>query len=423
MQLSPTRPATALRLRLRAAAAALLAAGAVNAARAETPAARWQFDATGLGYVERSRTVVIEPVARITRLFESGQSLWLQTTLDAMTGASPTGAQPSGRVQTVTSASGTVSTSTANQVPTAPFHDFRGALDLGGVQPLGGIASIAASGHYSREKDYTSRGGTGQFSLDLDRHLITVTVGGSLYRDTVTPVGGIRVPLSDGTSFLPEGALPRRTSEGSAGISRVLSRRWMVSLNGSRTHEEGYLTEPYKIVSLIEGDGTPSPDSLLTEGRPGTRNRNALMASSVYHLTDDVLYASYRYYWDDWGVRSHTLDLKYHEELPLHDYLVPHLRLYTQTRADFFVFGLPQGGAVPRYATSDLRLGPLHSVTLGLTYGFTLPDHPGEFTIRGEYIHQWGDGHPASAIGVQQQLDLFPGEDVYTVTGGYTLRF
>jgi hypothetical protein len=136
-----------------------------------------------------------------------------------------------------------------------------------------------------------------------------------------------------------------------------------------------------------------------------------------------VFYATYRYYWDDWGVKSHTVDLKYRTDLPEHDWLQPHLRYYTQTAADFFVFGLPLGAPLPRYATSDFRLGPLHSATLGLTYGCPVPNAPGEFTVRGEYMRQWGDGHPSTALGTQRTMDLFPSLDTFTLVAGYSVQF
>jgi hypothetical protein len=213
------------------------------------------------------------------------------------------------------------------------------------------------------------------------------------------------------------------------GISRVLTRRWLFGLNGERVHEDGYLTEPYKILSVAYGPerpdsiGFPMPNAEVTEKRPTVRNRTDVLASSVYHLQDDVLYASYRYYWDDWGVKSHTIDLKYRTDLPEHDWLQPHVRFYSQTQADFFTFGLQQGKPLPQYATSDFRLGPLRSASIGLMYGCPVPNSPGELTIRGEYMRQWGAGHPASAIGAQKAVDLFPSLDTFTLVAGYSVQF
>ena len=434
MQLTPGSGPT-MRARLRAAACVLLAVGAPTLAHAQAQVIagdpQWRFDATGLIYSEKARTTIVEPVASIARLFAGGTQLSARFSLDAMTGASPSGAQASNKVQTVTSASGNTSTQSATDVPTKPFHDLRGALDLGWDQPIGSLLTLSSGGHVSRERDYSSLGGHAQAALDLDHHLVTLTFGGGVNHDQVSPIGGIHrggVPTSDPNLLLPDTRRPKDVTDGLVGISRVLTRRWMVSANGSRTHEQGYLTEPYKVLSLIDATGTPATTTdgvpiEVTENRPATRNRNAVVGNSVYHLETDVLYASYRYYWDDWGVKSHTLDLKYHFDLPEHDYVLPHVRLYTQTQASFFHFALPLGEGLPTFASSDARLGPLHSLTLGVTYGFTLPDQPGDFTVRGEYIRQWGDGHPANAIGVQQQLDLFPSEDIFDLTAGYSVRF
>lgn len=425
MQLTSGAPVPVLRARLRAATCVLLAAGAPAAAHAEGAAPAWQFDGSTLVYAEKARTQIVEPVARITRLFAGGQSLSAQFALDAMSGASPSGAQPSGRVQTTTSASGTLTTHAANEVPTVPFHDFRSALDLSYAQPVG-FATFTTGGHFSRERDYRSLGAHESVSLDLMHHLTTVTIGGGVNRDHVVPIGGVRVGLTDGTRYESGSSRSKDVTDGLVGVSRVLTRRWMVSVNAARTHEQGYLTEPYKIVSLIDATGYPIPESLLTEKRPSTRNRNSVVGSSVYHFAKDVLYTTYRYYWDDWGVRSHTVDLKYRQELPEHDWLQPHVRYYQQTQADFFTFGLPLSQPVsqrPKYASSDLRLGPLRTLTLGASYGFRWPDLPGEFSLRGEYLRQWGDGHPSYAIGAQRTLDLFPPEDVFTVTAGYSVPF
>ena len=82
---------------------------------------------------------------------------------------------------------------------------------------------------------------------------------------------------------------------------------------------------------------TGFPLSEVREKRPDLRTRSSVMGSTVYHLKDDVLYANYRYYWDDWSVRSHTIDLKYRHDLTSDSYVLPHGRGYTQTAADVIV--------------------------------------------------------------------------------------
>jgi hypothetical protein len=419
------RPAGAGAARRRiAAACALLAAGTPMSSRADGGATT-QIEATGLAYGEQGRTGIFEPTVRATRLFSNGQTLSAQLGIDAMTGASPTGAMPSSKIQTVTSPSGTVTTIRPGQLPVRTFKDTRYALDLEWTRPLG-LATPTLAGHASRETDYQSLGLSGQVAVDLFRKLTTVTVAAGVNHDGVFPV-----IAADSTAATPTGEEGRQetrhaptrakdvTSE-LVGVTQVLSRRWLASVNVSRTLERGYLTEPYKVVTLLDAAG--EPDGAIPENRPGTRDRRDVLASSAYHLSRDVVYASYRYYWDDWGVRSNTYDLKYRRELGGDRFLQPHVRFYAQSPAAFYRYGVIHGPPPPEFVTSDGRLGPLRGLTLGATYGFHPSGWPGELTIRAEFMRQWGNGHPPDALGVQRQFDLFPAVNIGSVLVGYTVE-
>ncbi|HET7225462.1 MAG TPA: DUF3570 domain-containing protein, partial [Candidatus Eisenbacteria bacterium] len=407
--------------------------------------AHWQFESSALLYGERTRTNVIEPIGRITRLMANGQTLSAGLTLDAITGASPTGALPTGRVpatvgggdegvqggvrpvQTVTAASGGGgggSTPKPGDIPVNSFSDFRGALTLDWVRPIGSLLTVNAGTHFSREKDYQSTGISGKLSLDMMQRLTTLTVGGATDHDDVFPTRGTPAGLD---SLAPKtgGWNPKRVNGGLVGLSRILTRRWMVSVNGSRTFERGYLTEPYKVVSIVGADGYPIGQ--LPEKRPTERIRSDILAGSVYHLARDVLYTSYRYYWDDWKLTSHTVDVMVRHDLDEQTFIQPHVRFYTQSAASFFRYGFTQAeldaNGLPAYASADDRLGVLHDVTVGATYGFHTESFPGEFTIRAEYIRQWGSGHPPQAVGVQRGFNLAPGIDIGAVTAGYSVSF
>jgi hypothetical protein len=431
------RPST-IRTALRAAACLLLASSLPALVHADpAPSPGWQLDATGLAYSERQRTSVVEPIGRITRFFQDGQTFSAQLAIDAITGASPTGAMPTGQVQTVTSASGVTSTHAAGQVPTHKFSDLRRATDLEWGRPVGSLFNATTGVHFSREKDYQSLGFNEALSLDLFHRLVTVTVGGGVDRDQVFPVGGTPGPLADSTQTPVGGRNLKRATTGLVGISRVLSRRWLAGINFTRTLENGYLTEPYKVISLMD----PVTGNLLghlTESRPSSRDRRAVLASSVYHLTENILYLEYRYYWDDWGVRSHTADASYRVELPGGQHMLPHVRLYAQTAADFYQPGLDPNAPLPAFASADYRLGPLNGVTFGGTYGFHLPGSPGEWSIRAEYIRQWGRGPggsggeggggegdraQAAAAAAPTLVQAIPGLDIGSVVIGYSLRF
>jgi len=421
MQLTPANRTSSLRGRLGAAACLLLTAGLPSMAQGESGATT-QFDATALLYGERNRANVAEPTARIARRFADGQSLSAQFGFDVITGASPSGASPSGVAQTTTSASGTVTTIPAGQIPLNSFKDSRYAADLEWQKPFLRSFLSTIGGHVSREKDYQSLGANGKLSVDLLQRRTTLTVGGGVNRDRVFPVGGIPVGLSDGSTPAGSSALSKDVSTVMLGLSQVVTRRWLVGLNATRTFERGYLSEPYKVLSVLDGT-TGLPSGQWMEKRPSTRERWSVLASSVYHLTDDVLSLSYRYYRDDWRVRSHTCDARYRRELGGDRYLEPHLRYYSQSAASFFRTGLLDGAPLPEFATADYRLGGLKSVTVGATYGFRISDRPGEWTVRAEYIGQFGNGHPGATVGIQRQFDLFPTVSIGSLLVGYSVEF
>lgn len=441
MQLTDSGRPTALRARLGAAACMLIASGLPATAGAE-PGAGTQLDVSALVYSERNRTNVVEPAVRLARTFADGQSLSAQFEFDAVSGASPSGASRSTLAQTVTGASGAAGTTIpAGELPTRSYTDRRYAGAVEWQKPFLRSLVTTLSGYFSRETDYLSLGAGGKLAIELPGRRTTLNLGGAFNHDRVSPEGGFRPGLSDAGVPAPppdddggedehedddesearEGR-PKDVSSAMVGLSQVVSRRWLVGVNATRTFERGYLTDPYKLISALD-PVTGEPAALLTEKRPDRRERTSVLGSSVYHLAEDVLYLSYRYYVDDWKVRSHTVDLKYRRELGNENYLEPHLRFYRQGAADFFRHSLVAGAPLPRHATADARLGDLRSLTAGATVGFRLPGSPGEWTVRAEYIAQLGQGHPADAIGIQRDYDLAPRLDIGSLLVGYSVGF
>jgi hypothetical protein len=408
-----------VRDRLGLAAAALLFLPAT--AMADSGATN-QIEYSGLFYGEQGRTQVYEPSVRATRLFGDGQSITAQVVFDAITGASPSGALPSGDIQTTTTPSGRESTVAAGRIPTAKFQDRRFGLDADWQKPWGKVFASTLGIHASHEKDYDSLGLNGKVSVALFDRLVTVTAGGGYDRDTVSPVGGTPEGLSDGFT-VSDRANPKRVKSALLGVSKVMTRHWLLGLDGTRTYETGYLTEPYKVISVVNPFSGEPAGFVLTDKRPSTRTRSSALLSSVYHLTHDIVYVSYRYYWDTWGVRSNTVDLKYRFPRQGDGYLEPHARYYRQTAADFFTVGLSPLLAPPDFATSDYRLGELSTVTLGAAYAFHLGNAPPLWTVRAEYIRQTGNSSPPGAFGDERNLDLSPPIQTFSLVVGYAFDF
>ncbi len=97
------------------------------------------------------------------------------------------------------------------------------------------------------------------------------------------------------------------------GLAQVINLTTITQLNITRGITDGYLTDPYKIVTVV--DPTSAPVDSLFESRPISRSRNAVFWRTAHHFTEDVVHFSFRYAWDDWGIDSYTADLNYRYEL------------------------------------------------------------------------------------------------------------
>lgn len=409
------------RRRLRNATCALLslAAGSANAANFGT---KWTLDAAGMVYAESKRTAVLEPVFILKRHFQDGQSLQGKFVFDSITGASPSGASSTSRVQTFTTPSGQSYQTKSGEVPLRSFKDTRVSVDAEWEKPLSRRFKSTLGGHVSSETDYSSIGATATVSLDLNRKLTTITAGGGANSDRITPSGGMPVGLTHFDPTTTENkTVSKQIQDAMIGVTQIMTRRWLWNLNYSYDHENGYLTEPYKIISLIEpGTGETLYGDYLYEKRPDTRIRQSVFFSTAYQISEDVIHFAYRNYWDDWGIRSSTFDVKYRLELSSKLFLEPHVRYYSQTAADFYVYSLPRGTPLPQYASADYRFGKLQTNTFGVKFGSRMADNM-EFTLRTEYMQQSGDGHPDSAVGVQKSYDLFPPIDIFVVQAGVSV--
>ncbi|MCK4704946.1 MAG: DUF3570 domain-containing protein, partial [Gammaproteobacteria bacterium] len=236
----------------------------------------------------------------------------------------------------------------------------------------------------------------------------TLTTGLAFDNDTVSPQSGVPIefaPMRDAnTSTNRSGDTETKTiNDFMVGITQVVDRKTIVQLNLSLGMVNGYQNDPYKIVTVVDDAVTGLPSTTFStasgdlpyvyEKRPDSRQKNIVFFKAVHHLEEDVVNFSYRYYSDDWGIKSHTLDMKYRYELAA-SYLQPHVRYYSQSAADFYTHNLVlgtdinlAGNALIDYASHDYRLAESQTMTLGLKYGMPVGKNS-EFSVRSEIINQ-----------------------------------
>jgi hypothetical protein len=433
-----------LNKKLGLAVASLLAASSPHAAD-------WQLDGSVMSYQEtdsegQDRVSVVEPVVILTHQLDT-DDFWRYTfAYDSLTGASPNGAHAASVSQEFPNF-----TVPAGLTPLDPgFSDQRLALGVTRGQPLSRMTRQEVTGNFSIERDYLSVGAGYAYFKDFDNKQTTLTLSTGFSYDLVNPKGGIKQEFGSifDTTTSPSGRFvstvapfkeddddddgegegggenedslfdgkTKVTLEGLVGISHVLNRYTVLSANYSISRSSGYLTDPYKVISVVDEGGLPV--DYLWEKRPDTRLRQTVLGSMVTAIGHDSLHLSYRYYWDDWGISTQTVDAKYHLNFSNHFSLIPHVRYSDQSRADFYRLSLQEGEPLPDYASSDYRLADMTTTTAGLKFRYNLADNKG-FSLNIERIRQEGTSFPDQAIGDQRLHDLFPTVTMYVVTFGY----
>jgi hypothetical protein len=215
-------------------------------------------------------------------------------------------------------------------------------LDSGRVGLAGGI---------SAENDYFAWNGGLEGERSFNEKNTTLSTGAGFSLDTIEPSEG----GTDGRPVHEE----KQSYSVFAGIAQVIGRASLVQSTLSYEHARGFLSDPYKKVLLtIDEGGVPTPTP-VPDSRPDTRHRLAWLTRFRHHFSaiDGTLHADYRFYADDWNVTSHMLEAAWHQSLWHTIRLVPSLRYYSQSQADFYA---PYFDFEPAdgYASADYRLSP-----------------------------------------------------------------
>jgi len=393
---------------LAAGAAAMM--GATNSASA-LPA--WDVETGVASYVEMGgRITVVELTGVAKTHISDDKTLKLKVSLDTVTGASPNGATATSQPQTFTSPSGnTPYEAKPGDIPLDPtFRDTRVGGSATWEQDISTMVKGNVGINAGSETDHLSIGVNGGLSLDMNNRNTTLFAGVSAEWDQVAPVGGVphrmvttgpgvvKTVDTQNDSFTVADAL--------VGLTQTISRRMLTQINYSHSLSNGYLSNPYKVLSAVNG-ATGETIDYVFENRPADRTKQSVFWRIKYSFDQDVLDLSYRYMWDSWTITSHTAELKYYWILSSGGRLEPFVRYYTQTAADFYTPSLVYADTLPQYASADARLAKFDATTVGILYSMKM-DRKSEMGIRLEYYAQKGTDHPAEAIGIQKGYDLYP---------------
>jgi hypothetical protein len=439
VQLKPSaglRNSAIARRRLMAASCALLSAGAARSQTSRVADAvsgllkDWSVDSALAYYHENGRVQAIEPVVDVARVFADGQELSFNVTFDALSGASPNGALTSHAAQTFASPSGTsltgprTYTTPAGQLPVdSKYHDQRLAVGGNWTVPITRTDQVSVGGKLSDEHDFFSATVNASITHDFNDKNTTLSFGASDEYDRLSPIGGAPVPGSDYALFEKTGGKTKNGVAGLLGVTQVMARNWLTEFNISVDRFTGYLNDPYKITSIINGAGNTI--GYVYESRPDQRTRKSAYSENRVAWSSQLSTAlTLRYMSDNWGVRSDTAQLHLRWSWANRDrYIEPTIRWYRQTAADFYTpFILASADSSIGNQASDSRLGPFHALTYGVKFAkkFAGPEGAAgsEISVRAEYYQQTFNVRVPVPAGLQG-LDLYPGLNAILVQVGW----
>lgn len=435
MQLN--RKVQSVRHQLAAASCALLGATAARGQDSggvppEVQASDWSVDSALAYYHEEGRIQAIEPIVDVSKAFSAGQLLGLKLTADSLSGASPNGALTSNKAQTFASPSATSLspvptsgktsrpyTALPGQLPEDPnYHDQRVAAALSWDQPLTRLTQMSFGSKLSDEHDFFSASVDASIAHDFNEKNTTASLEVNGEFDTINPIGGAPVPLSDNLLFDKTTGSQHKNGAGVLlGLTQVITPQWVAELNLSADRFTGYLNDPYKIISVLDPLGNTT--GYLYERRPDERTRRSVYLENRVGWGRASVALSMRYMTDDWQVHSETVQLTPRLWMAARtQYLEPTFRWYHQSAAYFYTPWLSSADAEVGYASSDQRLAAFDAVTYGLKYGVKIDDARQELSLRIEYYQQRQTDRMA-APAMLDGLDLYPGVKAILVQVGW----
>lgn len=271
---------------------------------------------------------------------------------------------------------------------------------------------------FSNEYDYTSIGFGGGISKLFNNKNTELSLKANVYLDQWRPIyatelheyakygsgfqsngffSGVTVLDQSGnasTAYIPSdfttwNSTNRNSYSASFGFSQVATKKMQFSVFFDVLQQQGMLSSPYNRVYFADkanyyiGDAQYIPvyESSQNKGvyqladdierLPGTRFKLPFGGRLNYYLNERITLRSYyRYYWDDWGITSHTASIELPIKLTDKFTVFPMYRYYTQNASKYFA-PFETHLSTEKYYTSDYDLSNFKASQYGFGVGYT----------------------------------------------------
>ena len=249
-----------------------------------------------------------------------------------------------------------VSSASIDVITTAsPYTEERKQWSIG-TDYLRGNTTMSASFTNSEESDFDATTYSFSVSQDMFGDLTTLTLSYALGDDTV------------GRSDDPDFSRENTRQHYGVGVTQILTRNLIASLNFETITDEGFLNNPYRSVRYLDLSN-PIGYSFEPELYPATRTSSAVGLRARYYLPyRAAIQGEYRFFTDTWDITSHTAAVTYVH--PIGDWTFEaKYRWHDQTGAHFYrdLFLRPEQ---TNFRGRDKELSPLTSQTFRLAASY-----------------------------------------------------
>ena len=239
----------------------------------------------------------------------------------------------------------------------SPYDEERTQWSLG-MDYLRGNTTMSMSYTTSVESDFDAKTYAFSVSQDMFGDLTTLSLTYA-YGDDV-------IGRSDDPNFEREN---KRQLYG-VGLTQILTRNLITSVNFETITDEGFMNNPYRSVRYLDSNN-PIGFSYELELYPNTRTTTAVGVRARYYLPyRAAIQGDYRFFTDTWNIDSNTISLSYVH--PWHEWTFEaKYRWHDQTGAHFFQDLFSRSEAT-NFRGRDKELSPLTSttVTMAASYEF-----------------------------------------------------
>jgi hypothetical protein len=164
------------------------------------------------------------------------------------------------------------------------------------------------------------------------------------------------------------------------GATQILTPRWLLSANFEALADEGFLGSPYRVARVF---GAAVPERI-----PRTRSARAIKFRLLGDLgSRDSLHLDYRYFFDNWDIKAHTVEVGYSRWFGERWLADGYLRGYSQTHALFYS---DNAQSETTFITRNRQLSTFTDIAVGGKVGYSWKKtdrYEVKFHALYEYVH------------------------------------